>query len=114
MAKKDSKKPSEKREQPPKDVKEASKPEEEASKEPEKETGPKNPYEEGTKRYLIAKELLAGKVDRNKIASELGVSLNTIYNVTGDLTKHGYTLAIQQNKRKVNYSPNSHLTHNTH
>ena len=97
MAEKDPKKASEEKKQP-------SKPKEEAPKEQEKKTEPVNPYEEGTKSYLVAKALIAGEVNRGKVAREVGVSLNTIYNITRDLSIHGYTLAIQQNKNKSGFS----------
>ena len=56
------------------------------------------------KSYLVAKALIAGEVNRGKVAREVGVSLNTIYNITRDLSIHGYTLAIQQNKNKSGFS----------
>ena len=78
MAKKDYKKESN-------DAKQQSKPKEEAPKEPEKDAGPKNPYEVGSKQFLVAKALLIGEVNRGKVTRELEVSLNTIYSVTGEL-----------------------------
>ncbi|MCJ7633602.1 hypothetical protein MUP77_14590 [Candidatus Bathyarchaeota archaeon] len=97
MAEKDSKKASEEKKQPSKDVKAA-------PKEQEKKAEPINPYKQGSKQFLVAKALMSGELDRGKMARELGVSVNTIHNVTGELAGMGYTIAIQQNKRRVNYS----------
>ena len=56
---------------------------------------------------------MAGETDRKKIMKELGVSINTIYNVTADLTTAGYPLAIHQKKKVfLITSPNSSLTPN--
>jgi DNA-binding transcriptional MocR family regulator len=46
---------------------------------------------------------------------DLGVSINTVYNVTGELTKLGYVLAIQQKPKKViTPTTTSTPTHQTH
>ena len=106
MAEKDSNQPS-------KDVKEK-------AKNSEKAAELKNPFEEGTKSYLVAKALIDGEVDRSKVARELKVSLNTIYNITGQLGRMGYPLAIHGKKRKVEYSTTATapatatVTHATH
>jgi hypothetical protein len=42
---------------------------------------PSNPYKEGTKRFLVARRLIADELDRSKLAREVGVSNQTIYNV---------------------------------
>ena len=48
---------------------------------------PKNPYKEGTKRFLVAQRLLAG----GGKAKDIGVNVHTVYTVTSDLRAHGYT-----------------------
>ena len=55
---------------------------------------------EGTKKLLVAQRLIAGEVDRGKLAREVGVSNQTIYNVASDLRVHGYTLSIDVNSLK--------------
>ncbi|MCJ7633560.1 hypothetical protein MUP77_14380, partial [Candidatus Bathyarchaeota archaeon] len=92
----DSNKPSKDPEQPSKDV-----------KEPEQNAEPTIPYKEGTDKYQIAKALIAGETNRVKLVRELGVSINTIYNVTGDLTTKGYVLAIHEKPKKPITSPSS-------
>ena len=46
-----------------------------------------------------------------EVTRELEVKLSKVDNIIGELAKHGYVLAIQQNKRKVEYLPNSPLSH---
>ena len=86
----------------------------------EEKAEPTNPYEEIAESHLVAKALIDGEVDRTKVARELKVSLNTIYNITGELGKMGYPLAIHGKKRTVKYSTTAtattpatatHLTH---
>ena len=80
-----SKKDSEEAEKPPADTK--------------KDAEPELPYKEGTDKYAVAKALIAGETDRNKIVRELGVGINTVYNVTTELIANGYVLAIHQKRR---------------
>jgi hypothetical protein len=69
--------------------------------------GPSNPFKQGTKKFLIAQKLIAGEVDRSKMAREVGVSVFTIYNVASDLRQHGYTLSIDD-KSPESYHPPPH------
>ncbi|MCJ7610065.1 hypothetical protein MUP00_10435, partial [Candidatus Bathyarchaeota archaeon] len=73
-----------------------------------------NPFKEGTKKFLVAKALLSGELDRGKVVRETGVSLNTVYNVTGELAKLGYTLAIHQTQAPTTtptFTPTPTSTH---
>ncbi|MCJ7632050.1 hypothetical protein MUP77_06605 [Candidatus Bathyarchaeota archaeon] len=84
--------------------------------ESKKEVKQENPFPENTDKYRIAKALIEGETNRVKMVRELGVSINTIYNVTGDLTTKGYVLAIQQKPKKPitpssSSSTSSHRTH---
>jgi hypothetical protein len=63
-------------------------------------TGPSNPFKEGTKRFLVAQRLIEGEVDRSRLAREVGVSNQTIYNVATDLRQHEYNLMIDVNSEK--------------
>jgi len=67
--------------------------------------GPTNPYKEGTKKFLIAERLIAGEKDRDKIMRQLGVSQQTIYGVSSDLRKHGYTISIDSAEAISNHPP---------
>ncbi|MCJ7635218.1 hypothetical protein MUP77_22865 [Candidatus Bathyarchaeota archaeon] len=48
---------------------------------------------------------MSGEVNRGKIAREVGVNINTVYNITGDLAKLGYVLAVHEKKKKEIFSP---------
>ena len=75
------------------------------------QTQPTNPFKEGTKKFLVAQRLIAGEVDRGRVAREVGVSSQTIYNVVSDLRIHGYTLSIDVNSPKSHsYSPTPRST----
>jgi hypothetical protein len=76
-----------------------------ATQNPPPESGPKNPYGVDTAKYRVARTLLGREVDRGKVTREAGVKLNTVYNVTGELTKMGYVLPIHQKTKKVVTSP---------
>jgi hypothetical protein len=98
MSKKDSKKTEKPQEEENKAENTLADAEKDAETE-EKDTGPKTPYAEGTDKYNIAKALIAGETDRKKLVRELGVKINTIYNVTTELTTLGYPLAIHEKKK---------------
>ena len=88
MAKKDSRKV----ENPPADAgKDA-----EAEK---KDDEPELPWVEDTGKYKVAKVLLKGETDRKKLIRECGVSVNTMWNTTTELTANGYVLVIHEKKR---------------
>ena len=53
----------------------------------------------------------AGEKDRNKMLKELGVRINTIYNVTTELARNGYVLAIHRKKVPPPYSLSSSPTY---
>jgi hypothetical protein len=57
-----------------------------------------NPFKDITDKYLVAKALIAGEIDRNKMLKELGVRTNTVYNVATELTRNGYVLPIHEKK----------------
>jgi sugar-specific transcriptional regulator TrmB len=57
---------------------------------------------------------MSGEANRVKIMRDLGVSINTVYNVTGELTKLGYVLAIQQKPKKAITPTTSTPIHQTH
>jgi hypothetical protein len=69
--------------------------------------GPTNPYQQGTKKFLVAQRLIAGEIDKAKTAKDIGVSMNTIYNVISDLRSHGYVLSIDDGKTQKSTSPPS-------
>ena len=57
---------------------------------------------------------MSGEVNRVKMVRELGVSINTVYNVTTDLSSKGYVLSIcEKPKKSVTHSlsSSSHQTH---
>ena len=72
--------------------------------------------------YNVAKALISGETDKGKMMRELGVSVNTIYNVTSGLTAMGIPLAIRLNRKILipnsspNYSPpnSSHFSPESH
>ena len=57
---------------------------------------------------------MSGERDWTEIAKEVSMSLTTIYNVTGELTKLGQPLAIHQRYREVATSTFAQPTHRTH
>ncbi|MCJ7633561.1 hypothetical protein MUP77_14385 [Candidatus Bathyarchaeota archaeon] len=61
----------------------------------------------------MAKALMRSEVNRGKIACEVGVNINTVYNITGDLGKLGYVQAVHQKKKKVDFPPTSNTTTTT-
>jgi hypothetical protein len=52
-------------------------------------SNPKIPFREGTKKYLLAKRLIAGDEDDELICRELGIKKATLWNVRSELRKLG-------------------------
>jgi hypothetical protein len=93
------KKDSEKTENTPADAGKDSETEENDVADTKEDAETELPWPKDTDKYKVGKALIAGETDRNKMIRELGVSVNTIYNVTAELTANGYVLAIHQKKR---------------
>lgn len=56
----------------------------------------KNPYKEGTRSFLVAEALMAGETDKGKIVRQLGVMMDTVYNVTSELRRRGIKVAMHE------------------
>ncbi|MCJ7771028.1 hypothetical protein MUP37_05575, partial [Candidatus Bathyarchaeota archaeon] len=90
------KKDSEKAENTPADAGKDSETEENDVADTKEDAETELPWPKDTDKYKVGKALIAGETDRNKMIRELGVSVNTIYNVTAELTANGYVLARHQ------------------